>query len=343
MKILFISNLKPPINGNSVVSENIIKYLSKKHKIKIIDSKLSVNSVDINKFSFIKVKRFFNLLKKIILITNKNKYDTVYLSSNLNFVGYLKITLIYLITFGKTASFIIHPHLYFNIGFLLKIFLNIKNVKLLSLDKNLIFNDKLIYFPNTNFDEKKIKIKHRKIKKLKILFISNLYKFKGVLDLISIVKKLKNKINFELDIIGGDGDITKNELLNIIKLNKLENNVFFHGPIFDRNLKSNFFDNSNLIIYPTKKDYLPLFLIEGISYGIPIISNDIGSINQIVINNFNGYLARNKDEYYSLINKLFISKSLHNKFSNNSIFHYKKNFSNYLFNKRIDHIFTLNH
>ena len=194
MRILFISNLKPPINGNSIVSENIIKKLFKKNKLKIIDSKLSISSVDLNKFSFIKVKRFINILKKIIFITSKNKYDILYLSSNLNFVGYLKITLIYLLTFGKTSSFIIHPHLHFNIGFFLKILLNIKNVKLLSLDKNLMFKNKLIYFPNTNFDEKKIKIKHKKIKKFKILFILNLYKFKGILDLISIVKKLKIRL-----------------------------------------------------------------------------------------------------------------------------------------------------
>jgi glycosyltransferase involved in cell wall biosynthesis len=43
----------------------------------------------------------------------------------------------------------------------------------------------------------------------------------------------------------------------------------------------------------SKMESLPMVIIEALRYGLPIISTNVGGINELVKNNFNGFLINN--------------------------------------------------
>ena len=196
---------------------------------------------------------------------------------------------------------------------LLNIFLKtFKKVFIISINKNL-YGNRFYYLPNSNFNEIKQTPKND-FKKVNLLFISHLYSFKGVIELINFCKTISSYIDFNLDIIGSEGDISFSKIKCLIDDLDLNNNIKVHGPVFCNNEKTKFFKKSNLILYPTKRDFLPLFLIEAISYGIPIISNNIGSINDIVIHGYNGFLVNDFSKAENLFKRIISNKNKEDSF-----------------------------
>ena len=220
----------------------------------------------------------------------------------------------------------------------LNLFLRIfKKVYIISINKKL-YGDKFYYLPNSNFNETK-QLPKNDFRKVNLLFISHLYSFKGIIELIYFCKTISNYIDFNLDIVGSEGDISFSKIRDLINNLDLNNNIKIHGPVFCDLEKSIYFKNSNLIVYPTKRDFLPLFLIEAISYGIPVISSNIGSIDDIIIDGYNGFLVNDFSEIESLFKKIIFNKKIYKEFSENSINHYNNNFSNRFFDNTLKNIF----
>ena len=338
MKILFLANLPPPMNGSSIVSKKILDIIKLNNDVDIIDTTISKQTNNLNKWNFSKIFILFKLYKKILFHTDK-KYDIIYLSSNFNPFGYFKTLIFFSLIYFKSKKIYIHPHLMFKREKLLNIFLKtFKKVFIISINKNL-YGNRFYYLPNSNFNEIKQTPKND-FKKVNLLFISHLYSFKGVIELINFCKTISSYIDFNLDIIGSEGDISFSKIKCLIDDLDLNNNIKVHGPVFCNNEKTKFFKKSNLILYPTKRDFLPLFLIEAISYGIPIISNNIGSINDIVIHGYNGFLVNDFSKAENLFKRIISNKNIYNKFSNNCLSHYNENFSNLVFENAIKNIFN---
>ena len=68
---------------------------------------------------------------------------------------------------------------------------------------------------------------------LELLFLSNLIKSKGVFVLLDALKILKNKkISFHCNFVGGEGDISSQQLKQKISELNLEDVVTYHGKQF---------------------------------------------------------------------------------------------------------------
>jgi len=132
---------------------------------------------------------------------------------------------------------------------------------------------------------------------LRIGFLSYFVEMKGINYLLPAIKALKNsKISFSLDI-AGDGPLKK-RMVSYIKKNNLTENVKFHGLIKDKK-KDLFYRDLDVFILPSisngmETDGLPVVLMEAVSYGVPIISTNISGIPEICINDYNGYLIKQK-------------------------------------------------
>ena len=158
-------------------------------------------------------------------------------------------------------------------------------------------------------------------KDFNILFLAIIDKRKGIYDLIEAANKIlkvyvgDKKINF---IIAGTGK-EEEEVKKIVKQYKLNNNFNFLGWI-DGEKKKEVLKNTHLFVLPSYNEGLPVSILEAISYGIPVISTDVGSINEAVLNNFNGYLIEpgNIKELKCKINNIIENEELWIKFSNNS-------------------------
>ena len=138
-------------------------------------------------------------------------------------------------------------------------------------------------FPNSNF--------------IRILFLSNLIKAKGVLILIEACEILKKrKVPFECLIVGEEVDITTAQLNDIIKQKDLIDRVFILGKKYGLE-KNQIYFASDIFVFPTyySNECFPLVLLEAMNYSLPIISTFEGGISDIVEEGITGFLIPQKN------------------------------------------------
>ena len=135
-------------------------------------------------------------------------------------------------------------------------------------------------------------------KKIKILFLAVLIKRKGILDLIEasqkIITELESKNKQVEFVIAGDGELESTSKSLVEKLGVSKYFKFVGWVNNER--KQELLKESDLFVLPSYNEGLPLSILEAISYGIPVISTNVGSINEAVKNEENGYLINPGDK-----------------------------------------------
>lgn len=154
----------------------------------------------------------------------------------------------------------------------------------------------------------------------KILFLGVLIKRKGVSDLLKAIKILEDEdksSNLKFIIAGGGEEETtlKNEVEQL-KVNKL---VEFVGWI-NGDKKKELLKNSQMLVLPSYNEGLPIAILEAISYGMPVVSTNVGDIASAVENDKNGYLIEPGDveSLANSLKKIFENKEKYMEMSNES-------------------------
>ncbi|EHO21504.1 hypothetical protein HMPREF9466_00361 [Fusobacterium necrophorum subsp. funduliforme 1_1_36S] len=106
--------------------------------------------------------------------------------------------------------------------------------------------------------------------------------------------KLNNK-NIHYMIIG-QGRL-KQALYDLVKKLKLESQVHFLG--YRTDIKE-LLSISDLYVFPSIQEGLPVALMEAMATGLPIIASNIRGNRDLIQNGRNGFLVENKIEEYSL-------------------------------------------
>lgn len=162
-------------------------------------------------------------------------------------------------------------------------------------------------------------------KTLTIGLISWFTEKKGILYLLRAMNKInKMEGNSIKLILAGDGPL-KNDIVNFIHDNKLENFIDYIGKVKNQDKKV-FFNKLDAFILPSitlnnDKDGIPVVLMEAVSYGLPLISTNVSGIPEICINNYNGFLIEEKninaivESILKLSNNILVRKE----FSKNSL------------------------
>ena len=128
-----------------------------------------------------------------------------------------------------------------------------------------------------------------------LLFLSNFIRSKGVLDLIDAAYILNSRgLEFHVNLVGCDGDITKLELEDVISTKGLRSNFNVIGPQFG-SLKYHAIANASFFVLPTYNDCFPLVLLEAMQAQLPIISTFEGGIPDIVEDGVTGFLVPQRD------------------------------------------------
>lgn len=155
-----------------------------------------------------------------------------------------------------------------------------------------------------------------------ILYLGVLIKRKGITDLIEAFIKLKELGFLEKNdirlIVAGTGDEEETLKRKVFKAG-LDSYIKFTGWI-DGNTKEELLNSSQLLVLPSYNEGLPISILEAISYGLPIVSTDVGSVNEAVINGSNGFLIKpgNIDQLAKSIENIVNSRVLWEQFSTNS-------------------------
>jgi glycosyltransferase involved in cell wall biosynthesis len=143
----------------------------------------------------------------------------------------------------------------------------------------------------------------------KIISVSRIEKDKGIDSIINLAVKLNGKLNFIIDIYGSGS--YEHELINLIKINNLQNIVNYNGWLTNDNMYSIIYQYDVAILFSNIEGY-PNVILDYIFSKIPIIASDnlilksIGK-NLITYTNTNNIDSMALDIFYCKSNYTIIS------------------------------------
>ena len=142
-----------------------------------------------------------------------------------------------------------------------------------------------------------------------LIFLGLIGERKGVFDLLKVVERLKKSGNNIKLFIGGNGEVAR--LQSMIKSLLLEETVYFMGWITDEK-KAGLFRRSDIFVLPSYGEGMPMSILEAMSYGLPVISTNIGGIPDLVKDNETGFLIQpgDLDAMYEKLELLIKDKKL---------------------------------
>lgn len=152
-------------------------------------------------------------------------------------------------------------------------------------------NTKCIYIPNG------IEIKDNKFSELdnnNLISIGRLSKEKGFLDLIEVLSYVREVYpDVKLNLVG-DGP-EKEKIIKQIHHFDLEDNVVLHGYKKQEEI-SDLLLKSSIYVMTSYTESFGLVLLEAAQFRIPLISFKNSGSNDIISNNWDGYLIENRDK-----------------------------------------------
>lgn len=128
-----------------------------------------------------------------------------------------------------------------------------------------------------------------------VLFLGVLIKRKGVHDLLEAIRLLKERgetADMQV-VIAGSGE-EEQALRQQCTALGLDGCVTFAGWT-DSEKKRALLEQSHLLVLPSYNEGLPIAILEAISYGMPVVSTDVGDISAAVRDGENGWLIQPGD------------------------------------------------
>lgn len=325
-KLLFLLHTPPPVHGSSLVGSYIQKstVINSAFQTAYINIGTSFKIADIGKKNILKITTFLKLLCLLIRTLNTLKPDLVYIAITSKGIGFYKDLFFVLIAKLLGYRIVFHFH---NKGvslnqnkiidnFLYRLAFSNTNAIILSqrlyYDIKKYFNKGSVYVCSNGIPEEKFETTPLLLSKTKhthFLYLSNLYKSKGVHTLLKALEILNNQFkDFRCSIVGGEGDISAQELNNLIKGMSLEKEVIYLGKRFGEE-KTQVYKSADVFVFPTHYETFGLVNVEAMMYGLPVISTREGAIEDIVVDGETGLLVKRKD-YNDLAKKMnfFINK-----------------------------------
>lgn len=320
--LLLIGSLPPPYHGSSLYLKNLHSILKNDNEYEVIKIDTSDRRNDISNLGALNISNIFAALSsicKVLCIAISKRPHFVYIPISQNALAFLRDGIFILISHFFKKKIIIHLHGSYFLTFYSKTnYLNRKFIDYtircttgaIVLGETLrpifykwIDKSKIFVLPNFIFRNKSIS-SSRENNKLIITYLSNIYRSKGIFDLLDAFEKiLLVNNNIYLEIVGkiGFDPITKESEAKITKefnerIRLLGAFVKYHGQISNEVEKNKVLSETNIFILPSWNEGQPLVILEAMAAGCPIISTkNVGVIDETVIDGFNGILIEPKN------------------------------------------------
>lgn len=302
--------LPPPVTGVTKMCSAVLQNRELNHKFttKVIGLSYAKDVKNTGEFSPLKIfKLFINLAKtKFTILTFRP--DLVYFVPSLTGAPFLRDFLFNLILkfFRRKVIFHLHGTGLKDAAFNSKLYktlysISFNNSEIIILSEKLkndidFLNPARIYIlPNGIADfpvslpatapPPPLLVKVGGEERRNLLFVSNFYAYKGIPELIELLSEVHGLgFKFSCKIAGEENHITETELRQLIEKNGLTENVFYVGSVQNDDLNS-LYDEADIFIYPTKKDAMPLVILEAMRSGLAILANPVGAIPDMIGNN----------------------------------------------------------
>lgn len=168
-----------------------------------------------------------------------------------------------------------------------------------------------------------------------LISVGRVGKEKNLEELINYLKKIEME-NFHLVIVG-DGP-NKNNLINLIEINNLNNKVTFTGLIPNEQLNI-YYQMADLFVSASTSETQGLTYIEALANGIPVLCRNDECLEKTVINNYNGFRYNSFEEFKEKLKLIFNNDELYNNLSKNAIISANENFSSRTFANKVLEIY----
>ena len=190
--------------------------------------------------------------------------------------------------------------------------------------------NKIFFIPNgvPSKKFKKLKVKNKNSKKIHLITVARYAEKKKGFDLIPKILNIliKLKINFQWTIIGKDtSKIFTHELVKKYeKKFKIFQNIFISDENFfpSKKIVQKYFE-SDLYINLSRIESFGITFVEALSANLPVLTFDTKGANEIIINNYNGFIVKNSNKLHFCKKILQLSKNK-NYFKKKPVFSSKK-------------------
>jgi glycosyltransferase involved in cell wall biosynthesis len=312
-KIIVIGKLPPPIMGPALATQ-ILLNSDLKNRYDLVHFDITINKTIKTQgvLSLKKVYQSINLYRKYWKTVKKEKPDLVFMSSfSQSVVGFYKDIPYLLIPWlhntkvigqlrGSNFKNLMNSTNLLNAKIMRWVLRKLDGIVVLGNNLKYIFSDivkpeKIFVVPNgANYSFPKVeKINDKVI----ILYLANIYKTKGVQNVVEAAIKLNNQ-RCQFIFAGGwrSDEQFKQDLTNRINESGLDITIF--PPVFGSQ-KFELFAKADIFVFPPiAPEGHPWVIVEAMAAGLPIISTDQGAIIESVIDGENGFIvaANNPDE-----------------------------------------------
>lgn len=157
-------------------------------------------------------------------------------------------------------------------------------------------------------------------KKYDIITLGRISPEKQLLVFVEVINLLRKDFPAIKVGIGGRGP-QKDEIVNRIKELNLQDNIEILGFIQEDNLVD-FFNSGKIFLSCSETEGFPRTVIQSVSCGTPCVSSNVGDMNDLVIDEYSGFLVHNskdENEYYDKIIKLLNNSELYVNFVKNGL------------------------
>lgn len=190
-----------------------------------------------------------------------------------------------------------------------------------------IFNEESIWLPNVrprpSIDfKKKLKAYNKRF-----VYISQVSKEKGILDLVEVFKSIDS--SYKLDIYGSLKDVEVQQLLHY--------NISYKG-VIDNDLVIEKILDYDCLILPSYREGYPGIVIEALSVGIPTIVTNVGGVPEIITDGKEGFLFEPGDIQKLKILILNLNGKLKSQLSSNALEQFEKFDSETVYSQNLENL-----
>lgn len=302
-RVVVLGAFPPPLHGSSIITEEIYNFLKNVYLVSKVNSSLSTSNKDIGRVKFLKFARIIKLCFRCLLNRDQN---IIYWCPAPNGPAFLKDYILFtLLKLFSKSKVIVHIHargfeIDSSFALLLKarvlrdskvfcVSEDMKNTLIPHFSSNFhcVWNPVLLK-PNLNEVSRDVDL----------LFVSNMFKEKGPLEFIEVVRIVKEQYpGIKAAMVGAEADISYVHIKNIISQYHLDDNIKIMGPMKHSEL-SEIYAKSRLFIFPSvyKKESFGLVVAEAMSFGTPSIIYNKWGVRNLIVDGENGYKCKVHDK-----------------------------------------------
>jgi len=176
-----------------------------------------------------------------------------------------------------------------------------------------------------------------------VLFLSNINESKGIRTLMTAIPKVLGTSPDVLFILAGpwqDQSVEK-EVLEFVERRGIRESVRWTGPVYGKD-KENLLASSDIFVFPSHYplEAMSLVVLEAMRAGLPVITSDIGSLPEVVVDGKTGFIVPPKDaeKLTEKIIRLVKEPELRRQMGQEGRQRYLAHFSSAAYKKRVDEI-----